>query len=128
MENSNIERISNVLSNAQLTVGSTLASLSYWLKPYLEKPNIGILPRNPERNILLGTILTHPKDNLYVLGLAYYDLKDNYFNEDMIVFDLNTGKWKAYYRGKFEKITPEYRGSHWGDKSYFLKASFIRCI
>lgn len=77
-------------------------------------------PRNYKLNVLLGTVITNPSNDKYVLGVSYYDLKEDKPNEDLFLIDRKDLSLTPYYRGEFETINSEYTNTHKGDKKFLL--------
>lgn len=64
-----------------------------------------------------------------IIGSSYFDLKDDEYNEDITMVDLNNGEWTFYPKGQYQVTDSRYRSTHWGNKDYlvfFLKRIEIK--
>lgn len=96
---------------------ATLPHPGYY--PTLLKNN-DFLPRDSWKNVLLGTTVTNPTSGRYLLGISYWDIKENKDNEDLFEIDMANETIVAGYRGLFDKNDPLYKGTHKDGKTYFM--------
>jgi hypothetical protein len=97
-----------------LAVGATTAH------PNLFPDGLEIGRRDATRNHL-GLVLTRPREEIFVLGLNYFDTIDDGDNEDMYRLDTTTFELKPYMGRSFESDYPEYAGHHRAAKPYLRK-------
>lgn len=97
--------------------GATLPHPEYFPKILIDNK---FMPRNSRYNVLLGTTITHPDTNRYLLGITYWDLTENKDNEDLFEIDMLNETIEAGYKGAFDKKDPLYKGTHKDGKKYLL--------
>lgn len=95
--------------------GATLSHPNFYPELFLK---CMIKPRNSWSNVLLGTTITNPSKQRYIIGISYFDLSENKDNEDL--FELNTKNFviETGYKGKFDRTDPLYRDTHKNPKKY----------
>lgn len=101
-----------------MNVGCTLVGAEYEkLMPSVKSLN----RRGCTDNQYIGSVLTHPDENTYIVSRAYIDHKENdRINEDYFVYRVSLLSIQKYYGRSIESDFPQYRRTHKdGDKSYF---------
>lgn len=83
--------------------------------------SIGIRERDLTRNRFLGTTFSRPNPTDLVIGTAYDDAHDVDPNEDHFFWDGTSEVLTPYFRGRYEKLNPAYRGTHRGNKDYLRR-------
>jgi hypothetical protein len=80
------------------------------------------------RNKYLGSVITHPTPDNFVFSDAYFDSKDNQYDETFFQYNKENNEWKRFQGNELEKEYRElgfYKNAHKGDKRYLVVNQFV---
>lgn len=80
--------------------------------------SIGINPRMFPRNTLIGSTVSHPTNDEFVVGITFFDTHDNGDNEDYYVYRATDSSIRKHSASEFEQRYPAYADTHRGLKGY----------
>ena len=84
-----------------------------------------------DRNMFLGSVVTHPFEEVYVISDVYLDYKDLQCDETFFLYNSESGKWDRLEGKELEKRFAKfgiYNDAHKGDKKYLAVGLFLNII